>query len=360
MAMLLPVVTAIVTAWVIVTLLVPPISRICHVAGWLDKPGPRKVHARPTPRLGGVAVFAGLWGALAITALVFPASMQEFDGHTAPIFLSALLILGVGIWDDIRPLSGFIKLGAQVVAGMPLWFGGIGFTQLWIPFWGAVELGWLALPVSAFWFLILVNAVNMIDGVDGLATATTGVAAVTLIWLSWTLHLSPILAASGALLGALIGFWRYNGSPASIFLGDSGSLTLGHFFAVVALLAPIKRLTALAYFLPLLALMLPLAESALSVFRRSVAGIHPFQGDLGHVHHLLLKRGWSENQVVAAYSITSAVFGLFCVGYRYFNRRWLTLGLAFFVLLLGVTLAIILRSNVPGPDARSGRPAREE
>lgn len=349
-----------VAGWLIVTATVPPIARFCHRRGLLDLPGARKVHEKPTPRLTGVSLFLGLWGSVALLLFVYPERMTDLRTHALPVYSAATLTLLIGIWDDVHPIGGWFKLAAQVVAGIPLVIGGVGFSQVWVPFIGGVDLGWLSAPVTMVWFLVLVNAINIIDGVDGLATAVTAIATLAVIWVAWVHKLPPIWLASVALLGTLSAFWRFNRAPAKVFMGDSGSLTLGCFFAIVALLAPIKRFTALAFFVPLIALLLPLGESILSILRRSVKGGSPLQADVGHLHHMLLNAGWRPNQVVALYSVITAMFGAFCVAYGYINRRWLTLGLVFFVLLLGVGLAIILGKSQPGPDAQSGRPAREE
>jgi UDP-GlcNAc:undecaprenyl-phosphate GlcNAc-1-phosphate transferase len=337
-------------AWVILSLVVPPIAAVCRQRGWLDQPGPRKIHATPTPRLTGVSFFIAVWAAILLIGILYPDSLMGLRPQFVPVLTGSFLILALGIIDDLYSLPGLWKLTGQVVAGMPLWLSGIGFGQLWIPFVGGTDLGMWALPVSVLWFLILVNAVNIIDGVDGLATATSGVATLTLIWITYTLHILPLAVVAAALFGALVGFWRYNRPPAKVFMGDSGSLTLGYFIAVIALLAPIKRFTALAFFVPLIAMLLPLGESAWSVVRRSAAGVNPMRGDAEHVHHVLLSSGWSPRQVVVAYAVVSVIFGVFCVAFHYFNRKVLAVILGFFVLLLGIGLAIISARKNAGVD----------
>lgn len=344
--------------WLFVTVLVPPLARLCHRFGFLDQPTPRRIHRVPTPRLTGIALFAAVWATILLAGLLVPARMKELGSHAVPIIIGAVATLLVGIADDLRPLRGSVKLGAQALIGLFLWFSGIGFGQLWIPFVGGIELGVWSLPVTMAWFLVLVNAVNIIDGVDGLATATAGIATLPLIWISMGLQLSPVWIASASLFGGLAGFWRFNHYPARVFMGDSGSLSLGYFFAVVALLAPIKRFTALAFFVPLIAMFLPLAESVISLGRRSMAGNNPMVADTGHLHHRLIARGWTANRVVASYSIVTAVFGGFCVAFRYANRRLLTVILGFFVLSLLVSLGIIFRRKLParadGTGAKQG------
>ena len=343
--------------WLLVHLTVPPLDRMCRRFGLLDRPSPRKIHHDPTPRLTGISLFAALWGTALLLSLVMPERLQEMRGHSGAILIGAGLILLLGILDDLHPLVALWKLTGQVLVGIFLWQQGIGFTQLWVPFVGGIELGYLSLPVTLLWFLVLVNAVNIIDGLDGLATATAGTALLPLIWISVSLELTPIWVASAALLGALVAFWRYNRAPARVFMGDCGSLTLGYFFAVVALLAPIKRFTALAFFIPLIAIMLPLAESVFSLGRRSLARTNPIGADTGHLHHRLMAAGWTANQVVVAYAVVTAVFGVFCVAFRYGNRRIVAALLGFFVLLLMAALGIILRRAIP--TRTEGKKVRE-
>ncbi|HUU47007.1 MAG TPA: MraY family glycosyltransferase [Acidobacteriota bacterium] len=342
-------------SWLVTVLLVPLIARLCRQRGWLDQPGPRKVHTRPTPRLTGVALFVAIWLPLVGLTLLFPHWLAEFRGQALPILSGAIVILLLGIVDDLRPLPGSAKLGVQLIVGSFLWFAGVNFGRLWIPFVGGLELGALSWPVTVLWFLILVNAVNIIDGLDGLAVGTTAVAALTLLWVSQTLALRPIWIGTAGLFGGLVAFWRYNRHPAQVFMGDGGSLSLGYFFAVVALMAPIKRFTAVAFFVPIFALILPLAESAFSVWRRSLTGTNPLRADYGHLHHRLLAAGWSPKAIVRAYMLVTGVFGLFSVLMRYGNRRLVALGIGIFVLLIMVVLGIIF--DLWGKRAGSRRAA---
>ncbi len=338
--------------WLIVTLTVPFLERFCRRRNLLDQPSPRKIHTRATPRLTGISLFIALWSTIVLFSIIFPQYFTEVRIHAAIILIGAVLTLLLGIVDDLRPLSAAMKLAVQLCIGGMLWLQGLGFAQLWIPFVGGIDLGLLSLPVTLVWFLALVNSVNLIDGLDGLATATSGMALLPLIWVSLTLALTPIWVAAAGLFGALVAFWRFNRPPARVFMGDCGSLSLGYFFAVVALLAPIKRFTALAFFVPLIAMLLPLAESILSIGRRSLARSNPMGADMGHLHHRLMARGWSANRVVTVYAVVTAIFGIFCVAFRYGNRRLLVLVLGFFVLLLGAALGIILRRELPSQVTR--------
>ncbi len=327
----------------VVQLAVPPLARLCHTRGWLDQPRAGKIHKLPTPRLTGIAIYLSIWLPLAFASLLAPGAMREFNSHALVFWSGGVAILALGVIDDLRPLSSIPKLGVQILVATVLYWAGIGFDRLWIPFVGGLPLGYLAWPVSICWFLILVNAVNIIDGLDGLAASTTAVGAVSLIWVSWDVHLPPVWIGAGALLGGLAIFLRYNAPPARVFMGDSGSLSIGYFFAMVGLFAPIKRFTALAFFVPILALMLPVLESALSMGRRSLSGNNPFRGDTGHLHNQLQRAGFTDRQILLIYNGIAAVVGVFCVGFRFGNRRILAILLGIFVLSVLFGLGIILR-----------------
>lgn len=344
--------------WLLVTAATPPLARMCRRFGWLDQPSPRKIHRTPTPRLTGISLFLGIWGTLAIFAWVTPGHMREFATNALPVVAGAVCVLVLGIIDDLHPLRGWWKLVGEIASGIPLWLAGLGFERLWIPFVGGVDLGWLAFPVTLFWYLSLLNAVNIIDGSDGLAVATTGVATLPVLWIAWRLGLHPIWLGAASLVGAALGFWRYNRPPARVFMGDSGALSLGYFFAVVALIAPIKRFTALAFFVPLIALFLPLVESAISFIRRLTSGKSPVRADASHLHHLLLRAGLSPRQLILVYTLVTAVFGAMCVAFYYGNRRILAPILGFFVLLLGGGLGMFLSRRLAGKsDGRKQQPS---
>ncbi len=328
----------------------PAFAALCHRRGWLDNPRAGKIHTHPTPRLTGTAIYLSIWIPLLAATFLAPEHMQEFNAHAVVIWLGGLAILALGILDDLRPLTSVPKLAVQIAVGSMLYWSGIGFDLLWIPLVGGLPLDFLAWPVSLLWFILVVNAVNIIDGLDGLAASTTAIGTISLIWVSWEIRLPAVWIGAAALLGGLLIFLRYNRPPARVFMGDSGSLSIGYFFAIVALFAPIKRFTALAYFVPLLALLLPLLESAFSLGRRSIAGTNPFRGDTGHLHNQLLRAGLSQKQILLIYNSVAAVVGVFCVAFRYGNRRILALALGIFVLSVLGGLGIILRRRKVGAD----------
>lgn len=336
-------VIAVLSGVLIMQTTLPPMASLCHKRRWLDLPRQGKIHLRPTPRLTGISIYLSIWLPLMAASLLYPESMREFNAHVIVFWLGGIAILILGIIDDLHPLTSIPKLVVQVGVGSLLYWSGIGFDRLWIPFVGGMPLGIAAWPVTLLWFLVVVNAVNIIDGLDGLAASTTAIGAISLIWVSWDIHLPPVWIGAGALLGGLLIFLRYNRPPARVFMGDSGSLSIGYFFAMVALFAPIKRFTALAFFVPILALAMPLFESLLSIGRRSLAGNNPFRGDTGHLHNQLQRAGFTDKQILLAYNGVAVVVGVFCVGFRFGNRRLVAVLLGIFVLSVLGGLGIILR-----------------
>lgn len=328
----------------------PPIAAMCHKQGWLDRPRVGKIHSRPTPRLTGISIYLAIWIPLLAASLFIPEAMREFNAHASVFWIGGLAIVLLGVVDDVHPLTSIPKLAVQIAVGSMLYWAGIGFDRLWIPFVGGFPLGFFAWPVTLLWFLIVVNAVNIIDGLDGLAASTTAIGCISLIWVSWDVNLPPVWIGAGALLGGLLIFLRYNRPPAKVFMGDSGSLSMGYFFAMVALFAPIKRFTALAFFVPILALLLPLLESVFSISRRSLARSNPFRGDTGHLHNQLQRAGMSDRQILLIYNGVAIVVGVFCIGFRFVNRRILATLLGIFVLSVLLGLGIILRRRKQDAD----------
>lgn len=320
------------------------IIKISHRRGWLDYPDSRKHHPRPTPQLGGVTIFVTFWGLVLTILTLWPGHLTLFAPDALVIFCGALVIFLLGLWDDFHPLRARSKLAVQVLVGFWLWYFGLSIDLLWIPTVGGVELGWASLPITLIWFILLVNAVNIIDGLDSLAAGVCliGLASVSVIGIRTDIPDAIILSL--ILAGTLGGFLVYNRPPARIFLGDSGSLSLGYFFAVLALWLPIKRFTVVAVYVPVLALLVPLAEAAWSICRRIASGKKPTVPDRGHLHFRLIERGFSAGGVRLLFYCLSAVGFAFSLAAAYGNRRLWVVVFVFFILSLIVGLYILLRT----------------
>jgi UDP-GlcNAc:undecaprenyl-phosphate/decaprenyl-phosphate GlcNAc-1-phosphate transferase len=286
---------------------------LTYVARWLgvrlgalDVPMERKVHTKPIPRIGGLAVFVSFVATIAIMN-AFSTQVSEFfsfDQRTALGFYGALVVFGCGLWDDFRRLNPWIKLLFQI-AGVSLAFaGGISIGGIFFDGHG-IQFGILSYAVTVFWFLLFINAVNLIDGRDGLAGGVVFFTCLLMIILSVMTGSSQNALYFTALGGAVLGFLRFNFNPASIFLGDGGSYFLGYVIAALAIKGSVKSQVGALMLIPLLALGVPMFDTILAPLRRWIKGRRIFQPDRGHIHHRLLAMGLSSQKaVLVIYGLT--------------------------------------------------------
>ena len=299
----------------LVALLVTPlVTRFAHARGWYDMPtGGRKIHARPIPRIGGVAVvtafFTPLLGLLIYTnriSGVLYADMQMF----AALCIGTTAIVALGLFDDLRGATAKTKLVVQVLVAIGMWEAGFRIELLGNPFGEPFVLGALSLPLTTLWMVGVVNALNLIDGLDGLASGTALMASIVLFGVAFVDNAVLLCLLMASLGGALMGFLFYNFNPARVFLGDSGSMFLGFLLASVSLWTQVKAATAAALLIPVIALGLPILDTTLSFVRRLARGQSPFRGDREHVHHRLLALGLSHRNAVVTLYTLSGIFAL--------------------------------------------------
>jgi UDP-GlcNAc:undecaprenyl-phosphate GlcNAc-1-phosphate transferase len=293
----------------------PVIRRLAQRHGWLDVPkDARRVHAVPIPRLGGVAVFASVMLALAVLPLVDNLVTRQLAGQwqgVVAVLASSTLVFLFGVYDDLKGTSAKWKFVAQGAAAVLLYYMGGRVDAVTIPFVGSFELPpVLGFGVTLLWVVGISNAFNLIDGMDGLATGASLFAALVMLGVSLVNGRVLVTVVSIALVGALIGFLRYNFNPASIFLGDSGALFIGFLLAALSVTGTQKASTVVAVAIPLMAFALPVIDTGFSIARRFVSGKPLFEGDREHIHHKLLERGWSQRRVAFALYGVCAFFGL--------------------------------------------------
>ena len=265
-----------------------------------DKPGERKIHNHPVPYLGGFAFHAAMSSGLLY--ILFSAPYFFDDPQTAHRFLILYLtsagFLLLGVLDDILFLTPAKKLYTEIVLSIILVRSGFSISQVTSPFGGVIPVGWFGDILSVFWILTIVNAINFIDGLDGLAAGVVFFAALA----NFLIALAPwqhfICMISLILMGATLGFLPFNFSRNKIFMGDAGSLCLGVLIAGSSLSSNVKGATLMSLSLPLVILAIPLMDTVLTVIRRGRAGIHLFQADREHIHHRLLRLGFSGRQAV--------------------------------------------------------------
>ncbi|MBA3257282.1 MAG: undecaprenyl/decaprenyl-phosphate alpha-N-acetylglucosaminyl 1-phosphate transferase [Pyrinomonadaceae bacterium] len=295
--------------------LTPAVRRICERYGWLDEPrDERRIHRVAVPRLGGVAIFISVLFALAALAFINNAVTDSLKTHW-PQLLAALvpaaLIFLLGVYDDLRNAGAPLKFAAEALAAALFYALGGRIEVLSAPFVGSVELpAVLSFAVTVIWIVAITNAFNLIDGIDGLAAGAALFASFVMVVLSVVLGHPFVTVVALALAGALVGFLRYNFNPASIFLGDSGSLFIGFTLATLSVQGTQKASTAVAVAIPLMAFGVPIVDTGLALVRRIINRRPLFQGDREHIHHMLLARGWSERRVAFVLYGVCALFGL--------------------------------------------------
>lgn len=284
------------------TFVTPLIRRLAYRFGALDHArSSRKIHGHPIPRLGGIGIVVAFYVPMVLLLLfhtgvgvLFAAERQ----HVIGLFVGGLTIALLGLYDDLRGANAWKKFLVQFAVAGLLYFLDFRFDVLANPFGDPIHVGWLSLPLTLLWVVGVINAMNLIDGLDGLAGGVALVAVVTTFLVSLQRGHPLMMLFSSALAGAIIGFLFYNFNPASIFMGDTGSMFLGFILAATAMQTNQKASTTVAVLIPCIALGLPIMDTLLAIGRRALRGRPLFQADREHIHHKLLARGLSHRQAV--------------------------------------------------------------
>jgi UDP-GlcNAc:undecaprenyl-phosphate/decaprenyl-phosphate GlcNAc-1-phosphate transferase len=307
--------SAFVIAGAVSSLATPLIVRLAVRLGIVDDDGDdRRMHASPKPRVGGIAVFFGfafalfavLGVSLASPSGLLPAA-DQFDAihRLVGLLFGSLLILGVGIWDDVMQMRPRNKLVAQIVVALISMLYGFVIPGITNPFdhdagtnWIDFPL-WVGVPLTLLWYVGMMNAINFLDGLDGLLAGVAAISSLFLFVIA-VLHGNPVVAlVVVALTGAALGFLPYNFNPARIILGDAGSLFIGYVFATVSIIGASKTAIAISVVVPLLVLALPVLDTAAAIVRRARSGKRISEADRGHFHHQLIFRfGLNVRQAV--------------------------------------------------------------
>ena len=353
--------------------LTPLVRRLAQAMGVVDQPGARKIHTAPVPLLGGVSVIAAV-GLTILAAIAFEQVTSQnlpFDiSAVKPIVLGGALVFCVGVWDDCRPLPVWLKFALQAVAAGVAIGHGIRVNHISLFGGSGLHLGVWGLPISFLWLIGITNAFNLLDGLDGLATGLAMIIAASNATFFYLLGDTQDVLLLLILLGALLGFLRYNFNPATIFLGDSGSLVIGYVLAATALSGTQKSVTTLAVVVPLLVFGLPIADTLLSMTRRFLSSLHllqsskvrlkdrllctqaMFAADKRHIHHRLLALGLSHrNAVLLLYGIALGLSSLALLSvlaqYRNAGMMLITFGAITYIGVrkLGYDEVVLLRSG---------------
>ena len=292
-------------------LLTPPVKKLAYRIGAIDVPKDgRRMHKRPTPRLGGLAIFGGFLIAAVLTGQLTPQRLWILAG--------AAVIVVLGIFDDRNALSAKFKFVIQILAAaIPVVFGDLRIAMFTNPFLFSDSLYWnlgaLSIPITILWIVAITNAVNLIDGLDGLAVGVSSIASMTMLAVALFIGETEIAVILAALAGACVGFMPYNLNPASIFMGDTGSTFLGYMLATLSIQGLFKVYALISFAVPFLILGLPIFDTAFAILRRVLSGRSPLSPDRGHVHHRLIDMGFNQKQAVAILYVISVVLGLIAV-----------------------------------------------
>jgi UDP-GlcNAc:undecaprenyl-phosphate GlcNAc-1-phosphate transferase len=274
-------------AFVVVMLLTPAVGGMARMLGAVDAPGGRRLNRHPVPRLGGLALFLGVF----VPALAF----LDLTRETRGVLLGAAVAVTVGAIDDFRGLLWWEKLGGQLTAAaIPTVFG-VWVDRFTFPFVGIHALPhWAGIPLTILWIVAIMNMVNFLDGMDGLAAGVAAIAGATFAVIALSLAKPDAAILSAIVFGACVGFLRHNFYPARIFMGDSGAMLLGFVLATVSVQGLLKTAATVALFFPLLVLAVPIVDTTFVVARRLKHGQKVFEGDQAHLHHRFLRRGFSQ------------------------------------------------------------------
>ena len=330
----------------VTTSLVPVVRSIGMRLGLTDKPDPRKQHSTPMVRLGGVAMVLGFGFALSAIWLMggFGLLAPERDQLIWSTLAGSLCFFLIGLADDLFALSPWPRLAGQVLVSSVIWSEGVRI--------GAIDLPWLSatgtpivlpdslsLIATVIWLVGITNAINWLDGLDGLAAGVAGIAAVGLVSVSFSLHQVAAGFLAAALAGSCLGFLRHNFNPARIFMGDGGSYFLGFSLAAVSIVGPAKGLTTVSLLLPLLILSLPLADMSAVIMGRLREGRSPFHPDRRHLHHRLLRAGFSHRRTVLLIYVFTQWLAALALVVANAEMRFLWLALATAILVATVVIS---------------------
>ena len=303
------------TALVVGLVATPVVRRLAHRLDFLDEPGARKIHVVALPRLGGVAMVLAFAVATGFALLASPdlgATEGLRPNRALPILTGVLLILVIGLVDDIGGMRALVKLALQVGVATVVYLMGLRLDMFHVP-WGYVDLGLLAYPVTVAWIVGMINAINLIDGLDGLASGVVLTVLGAFAVIAANERVEPVLPVIAATAGAAVGFLAYNLHPASIIMGDTGSMFLGFIVAAVGISLMRDGTQPVAPWVPVIAVGLPIADTLWAIVRRTASGTQFFVADRGHIHHQLLDRGLSQRDTMLTLTAVSAALAIIAI-----------------------------------------------
>ena len=303
---------ALVTALVVSFLMTPIVKTFAYKVGAIDVPkDARRMHKVPIPRLGGLAIFIGFM----VSILLF----LDIRGNTQmqSILLGAVIIVVLGVVDDIMALPALLKFVVQIIAALVPATNGVQILAFSNPNVFSENLYWvlgnLSIPITVLWIVAITNSVNLIDGLDGLANGVSAISATTMLVIAMLASEGQVAVAMAALVGASVGFMPYNLTPAKMFMGDTGATFLGYILATMSIQGLFKYYAVISFVVPFLILGLPIFDTTFAFIRRIAHGQSPMHADRSHIHHRLIDMGLNQKQAVATLYVISAILGLSAV-----------------------------------------------
>lgn len=295
-------ITAVLCAGILAFVATPLVRVLAYILGAIDVPKDnRRMHKSPIPRMGGLAIFL----AFVVTTLAF----CEYSTTLLTVWFGGLIIVTLGIFDDIFSLNPIVKLLVQIGVALIAVQQGIIIERIHI-FEKYISFGVFSVPITILWIVGLINAINLIDGLDGLACGVSAIGSVTLTVVTVMLAEPSFALVTAILAGSCIGFLPFNSNPAKIFMGDTGAMFLGFTLSILSIQGLFKMHTVTAFIIPLFVFGLPLIDTAFAFLRRLFSGKSPFEGDKKHLHHRLIAMGFNQKQsTLILYSI-SAMMGI--------------------------------------------------
>lgn len=296
---------AMAAAFIASIILTPLVIKFAFRIGAVDHPNYRKVHASVMPRIGGIAIF----GAFVIGYLL----LRPTDEHAIGILVGAVIIIITGFLDDMLEITAKAKLFGQLAAAIVVvTWGGLQIEFINLPFFGPFDFGYLSIPITILWIIGITNAINLIDGLDGLAAGVSTIALISIAVMAMIMGEMFVVATAAILAASSLGFLFYNFHPAKIFMGDTGALFLGYMISVLALLG-YKNVTMISLIIPIIILGVPISDTFFAIIRR-VRMKQPISApDKSHLHHCLLRAGFSHRQSVLIIYGLAILFGVAAV-----------------------------------------------
>ena len=282
---------------------------------FVDKPSERKIHQTSVPRIGSVALFLAFLFPFCLFFVFRTLAAEQVlsDPRLMGFLVGACVVFVVGLTDDIHGLSPITKFAGQLVAALVAYHFGFQIDAVTFPFSGSISMGEFSLPVTVFWFVLVINAINLVDGLDGLAAGICLFVSLAMLFVCSASNRIVEALAFASLAGTLIGFLRYNFNPASIFMGDSGSYFLGYTLAALSVAGSIKGQVATAMLIPVIALGVPLIDTLWAPLRRFVVGQKIFQPDRKHLHHRLVSLGYTQRRAVLVIYVFTIILGIVAI-----------------------------------------------